>query len=71
MFEFKKRKFIKIFYYYFQTTCKIKQLIVYRYDESKDTFYDTTQPLNPHQSLKANLKKILEKAADNIQYSKF
>ncbi|CAF4217752.1 unnamed protein product, partial [Rotaria sp. Silwood2] len=30
-----------------KTTCKIKLLIVYRYDESKDVFYDTTQSSSP------------------------
>ncbi|CAF4871990.1 unnamed protein product, partial [Rotaria magnacalcarata] len=30
-----------------KTTCKIKLLIVYRYDEAKDVFYDTTQASYP------------------------
>ncbi|CAF1031276.1 unnamed protein product [Rotaria sordida] len=50
-----------------KTTCKIKLLIVYRYDESKDVFYDTTQSTYPFPLLNTNLKNFLERAADNIQ----
>ncbi|CAF1245691.1 unnamed protein product [Adineta steineri] len=50
-----------------KTTCKIKRLIVYRYDESKDVFYDTTQPANPFPLLKTNLKCFLGRAATNIK----
>ncbi|CAF1521899.1 unnamed protein product [Adineta ricciae] len=50
-----------------KTTCKIKRLIVYRYDESKNVFYDTTQPANPFPLLSTNLNLFLKRAADNIQ----
>ncbi|UJR22105.1 hypothetical protein I4U23_025170 [Adineta vaga] len=50
-----------------KTTCKIKRLIVYRYDDSKDVFYDTTQPANPFPLLSTNLKCFLKRAADSIQ----
>ncbi|CAF1405790.1 unnamed protein product, partial [Adineta steineri] len=50
-----------------KTTCKIKQLIVYRYDEKKDSFYDVTTPTNPPTSLKKNLKHLLREAANNMQ----
>ncbi|CAF3198574.1 unnamed protein product [Rotaria sp. Silwood2] len=50
-----------------KTTCKIKLLIVYRYDESKDVFYDTTQSSSPLPLLYKNVKCFLERAADNIQ----
>ncbi|CAF4915573.1 unnamed protein product, partial [Rotaria magnacalcarata] len=49
------------------TTCKIKLLIVYRYDEAKDVFYDTTQASYPYPLLNTNLKIFLERAADNIR----
>ena len=48
-------------------TCKIKRLIVYRYDQSKETFYDVTQTNLPSHSLKSNLKGYLKRAADHIQ----
>ncbi|CAF4331261.1 unnamed protein product, partial [Adineta steineri] len=48
-----------------KTTCKIKQLIVYRYDEKKDSFYDVTTPTNPPTSLNKNLKHLLREAANN------
>ena len=51
-------------------TCKIKRLIVYRYDESKSTFYDVSQSTSPVHSLKTNLKGYLKRAADHIQYDK-
>ncbi|CAF2127693.1 unnamed protein product [Rotaria magnacalcarata] len=50
-----------------KTTCKIKLLIVYRYDEAKDVFYDTTQASYPYPLLNTNLKIFLERAADNIR----
>lgn len=62
----KKKKYAK--YFIFQTTCKIKLLIVYRYDETKNVFYDITQTTTAVPLLNTSLKIYLERAADNIQY---
>ncbi|CAF0791592.1 unnamed protein product [Adineta ricciae] len=51
-----------------KTTCKIKRLIVYRYDEKKDAFYDvTTQSKQSPISLKKSLRPLLNEAAKNME----
>ncbi|CAF4164534.1 unnamed protein product, partial [Rotaria sordida] len=51
-----------------KTTCKIKQIIEYQYDEKNNVFYDvTTQKTNSSTLLKISLKCLLKEAADNMQ----
>ncbi|CAF4592052.1 unnamed protein product [Rotaria sp. Silwood1] len=51
-----------------KTTCKIKQMIVYRYNEEKDVFYDvTTRTANPLPLLTTSLNFFLNEAANNMQ----
>jgi len=53
---------------FLQTSCKIKYLIGYRYDEENDVFYDvTTSSTNPLPLLKTNLEFILNEAANNMR----
>ncbi|CAF2439607.1 unnamed protein product [Rotaria sp. Silwood2] len=51
-----------------KTTCKIKQMIVYRYDEEKGVFYDvTTRTVKPSPLLKTSIKCFLKDAANSMQ----
>ncbi|CAM4785220.1 unnamed protein product [Rotaria magnacalcarata] len=52
-----------------KTTCKIKQIIVYRYDEEKNVFYDlTTQASSTSTLLKTNLKCFFIETANNLHH---
>ncbi|UJR26998.1 hypothetical protein I4U23_008305 [Adineta vaga] len=51
-----------------KTTCKIKRLIVYRYDEKKNTFYDVTTPSKSASiSLRKSLKPLLIEATSTME----
>ncbi len=64
---------LKFFFFFrnnsfLQTTCKIKHLIEYQYDEEKDIFYDlTTQLTSPLSLLETSLKLILNETANNMR----
>ncbi|CAF0940704.1 unnamed protein product, partial [Didymodactylos carnosus] len=54
-----------------KTTCKIKRLIVYRYDEAQRIFYDTTATSTSQRIalLRTNLRASLEAASTIVQKS--
>ena len=56
--------------FFSQTTCIIKYLIEYQYNEEKDIFFDvTSQSTESSTLLKNNLTNILKQAAKNTRYN--